>query len=296
MKRYLFAVGFLIVFLSATNAQMQDTVKYFKYGGFTVLSFNQVSLTNWSAGGENALSTTAIVNLFGNYRKDKVAWDNTLDLGYGFLKNGKSKLRKNEDKIELNSKFGYKAFGKVFYTALVNYRSQFTEGYNYPNDSVSVSQFMAPGYLSISLGMDYKPTDYFSVYLSPATGKFTFVSSQKLADLGAYGVEPAVIESGVVVKKGKKVRPEFGASLSTRIQKDLTKSINLASKLALFNNYTDKVKENRKKVDVVWEVMVNIKAGKYLTTSIMTNLIYDWNVIDKIQFKEVFGIGLSYKF
>ena len=296
MKRYLVAMGFLVVVLSFTNAQTQDTVKHFKYGGFSVLTFNQVSLTNWAAGGENALSTTAILNLFGNYKKDKVIWDNTLDLGYGFLKNGNSSSRKNEDKIELNSKFGYQAFGKVFYSALVNYRSQFAQGYSYPNDSIPVSRFMSPGYLSISLGMDYKPADYFSLYISPATGKFTFVTNQRLADKGEYGVEPAVIQNGVVVTKGKKVRAEFGASISTRIQKDIVKNVNVASKLVLFNNYTDKDKPNRKNIDVNWEVMVNIKAGKYLTTSIMTNLIYDQNVIDKTQFKEALGVGLSYKF
>ena len=299
MKRYLLVMGFFVVVFSSTNAQTQDTVKHFKYGGFSVLTFNQVNLTNWTAGGENALSTTAIVNLFGNYKKDKIAWDNALDLGYGFLKNGKKTTRKNEDKIELNSKFGYKAFGKVFYSALVNFRSQFTDGYTYPTDStqVKVSQFMAPAYLSISLGMDYKPTDYLSIYLSPATGKFTFVANQSLADAGAYGVDPAVKDNGGnILKKGKKVRSEFGASLSARIQKDIVKNVNLASKLVLFNNYTDKEKDNRKNFDVNWEVMVNIKAGKFLTTSIMTNLIYDQNVISKTQFKEVFGIGLSYKF
>ena len=197
--------------------------------------------------------------------------------------------------MELNSKLGYKAFGKIYYSALLNFRSQFSEGFNYPNDSSSISRFMAPGYLSIGLGLDYKPTDYFSIYLSPATGKFTFVTSQRLADRGAYGVDPAIIENDIVIKNGKRVRSEFGASLSTRFQKDIFKNVNLASKLALFNGYTDSDKANRKNIDVNWEVMINIKAGKFLTTSIMTNLVYDQNVIARTQFKEGFGIGLSYK-
>jgi len=305
MKQILVSTLVFVFFFSSVKAgyidtvkvQKSDTVKHFKYGGFSVLTFNQVKLTNWAAGGEDALSSTAVLNLFGNYKKGKVIWDNTLDLGYGLLKNGKNDFRKNEDKIELNSKFGYQAFGKVFYSALINYHSQFDMGYNYPNDStqIQVSQFMAPGYLSISVGMDYKPVDFFSLYVSPATGKFTFVARQKLANLGAYGVEPAVIENGDVIKNGKKVRAEFGASLSTRIQKDIIKNVNVASKLVFFNNYTDKDKDNRKNVDVIWELMVNIKAGKYLTTSIMTNLIYDQNVMAKTQFKEVLGIGVSYK-
>ncbi len=263
----------------------KDTVKYWKTGGFSVITFNQVSLSNWSAGGENALSTTGILNLFGNYKKEKVIWDNSLDLGYGLMKSGTGKVKKNEDKIEFNSKFGYKAFDKVYYSAMVNYRSQFAKGYNYPNDSVVVSRFNAPGYLTLSLGMDYKPNDYLSVFVSPATGRFTFVSDKALSDAGAYGVDP-----------GKKVRSEFGAGLSAKFQKDVVKNINVVSKLVLFNNYTDKDKANRKNIDVNLEVMINIKAGKYLTTTILANLIYDQNVIEKTQFKEVLGVGLSYKF
>ncbi len=296
---------FTFIFTSAKGGYIDplkihkiDTIKHFTYGGFSLLTFNQVKITNWAAGGEDALSSTAILNFFGNFKKDKVIWDNTIDLGYGLLKNGKRDFRKNEDKIELNSKFGYQAFGKVFYSALINFRSQFDMGFIYPNDSthIQVSQFMAPGYLSISIGMDYKPVDFFSLYISPATGKFTFISRQNLANKGAFGVEPAVLENGEVIKNGKKVRAEFGASLSTRIQKDIVKNVNVSSKLVLFNNYTDKDKDNRKNIDVIWEVMVNIKAGKFLTTTIMTNLIYDQNVIAKNQFKEVLGVGFSYKF
>ena len=290
LQKLLFAVSFIALVLSVraqadTVKNRTDTIKYWKTGGFSVLTFNQVSLSNWSAGGENALSTTAILNLFANYKKGEVIWDNSLDLGYGLMKNGGQGARKNEDKIELNSKLGYKAFGKVYYSALVNYRTQFAKGYNYPNDSVVVSRFNAPGYITLSLGLDYKPNDYFSLFVSPATGRFTIVADKALSDSGAYGVE-----------RGKKMRFEFGANLSAKFQKDIVKNINVVSKLTLFNNYTDKDKANRKNFDVNWEVMVNIKAGKYLTTTILTNLIYDQNVIEKTQFKEVLGIGLSYKF
>jgi hypothetical protein len=268
----------------STNAQT-DTVKYWKTGGFSVLTFNQVNLSNWSAGGENALSATGILNLFANYKKGNIIWESSLDLGFGIMKSGSSGLRKNEDKIDFSSKFGYKAFGDFFYSALLNYRTQFAKGYNYPNDSIVVSKFNAPGYLSVGLGLDYKPNDFLSISFSPATGRFTFVSDKKLSDAGAYGVDP-----------GKKIRSEFGASISAKFQKDVVKNVNVVSKLILFNNYTDKDKGNRKNIDVNWEVMVNIKAGKYLTTSIFTNLIYDQNVIEKTQFKEVLGVGASYKF
>jgi hypothetical protein len=284
LKKIVFSIGLLFLFSNYFFAQT-DTVKYWKKGGFASVMFNQVSLSNWVAGGENALSTTLLLNFYANYKKDKIVWDNSLDLGYGFLKGGGKKLRKNEDKIDFLSKLGHQAFGNFYYSALFNYKTQFTEGFNYPNDSVVISKFNAPAYISLSLGMDYKPNEFFSVFLSPATGKFTVVADKALSDAGMYGVEP-----------GKRVRSEFGAGLNAKFQKDVITNVNVLSKLVLFNNYTDKDKTNRANIDVNWEVMVSIKANKYLTTSIFTNLIYDQNIIRKTQFKEVLGVGASYKF
>ena len=296
MIRNLFFI-MAFVFITANADAQTDTAKIWKTGGFASVTFNQVSLSNWTAGGENALSGTAILNLHANRTKGKSAWENSLDLGYGIMKSSTNKVRKNEDKIELNSKYGYKAFDKVFYTAMFNYRTQFNDGFKYPNDSVVVSRFNAPGYITLSLGMDYKPAEYFSVFLSPAAGRLTMVSDQRLADMGAYGVDSAQYSAtGALIKHGKRVRMEFGASLSAKFQKDVVKNVNVVSKLVLFNNYTDKVVSNRKNIAVNWDAMVNIKAGKFLTTSIFANLIYDQNVISKTQFKEVIGVGASYKF
>jgi hypothetical protein len=273
-----------------------------KKGGFTSLSFTQVSLSNWAAGGEEAFSGVVQLGLFANYAKDKTAWDNSLDLAYGLIKSGDADPRKNEDKLELNSKYGYKAFGKFFYSGLLNFRSQFMAGYNYPDDSTVVSKFAAPAYITIALGLDYKPNDYFSAFISPATGKYTLVTDQKLSDAGAYGVD-----------SGKTVRPEFGAYFRAKFQKDLATNFNLSTTLNLFNNYTDKNTANQGNVDVNWETALTLKAGKLITTTLFTNLIYDHDITlptyetiagvktitgsgPKTQFKEVFGIGLSYKF
>lgn len=284
MLQKMLLAGIFLLSLSAAYTQ-QDTIKHWKTGGFSILTFNQVKLTNWSAGGEDALSTTAILNVFANYKKEKVIWDNVLDMGYGLMKNNGYHVKKNEDKIELSSKFGYKAYKKLFYSTLVNYRTQFDKGFNYPNDSDVVSRFSAPGYLNISIGLDFKPEDFLSIFISPMSGRFTFVLDKRLSNEGAYGVDT-----------GRTVHPEFGANLTARFQKDVIKNVGVVSKLALFNNYTDEDKNNRKNIDVNWEMMINIKANKFLTTSIMATLIYDENVVAKTQFKEVLGIGLSYKF
>ena len=238
----------VLIFFSSAISQIinaQDIAKVdtsWKKGGFVSLSFNQVSLTNWAAGGENALSGTFIGNFFANYKKEKAIWDNTLDVGYGMLKSGDAKVRKNEDKIELNSKYGHEAIEHFYYSALINAKTQFAPGYAYPNDSGVISRFAAPAYLSLALGMDYKPTDYFSLFLSPATGRLVIVADQKLADAGQFGVDPATYDvNGNKLTNGKQIRTEFGAYLRARFQKDIFKNVNLLSTLNLFNNYTDKI-------------------------------------------------------
>jgi hypothetical protein len=266
------------------NAQTPADTSW-KNGGFIGVNFTQINLSKWSPGGENSLSLSAGINLFANYAKDKTEWANSLDLGYALLKSGTESIRKNDDKIELNSKYGHKFSEHWLYGALVNFKSQFANGYNYPNDSFVISKFLAPGYITVALGVTYKPVEYFEVFISPATGKYTLVTDKTLSDLGAYGVDP-----------GKTVRAEFGAYLNMKFKKDIMENITLASKLELFNNYTDKDKDNAKKIDVNWETSINMKINNYFTATFNTQVVYDANVVETTQFKEIFGVGFGYKF
>lgn len=291
----------------------EDTsVMGWKRGGFSTLTINQVSLTNWAAGGENAFSATLLGSYYLKYRKDDTYFESVLDAGLGVISTKTEPLSKNEDKLEINGKFGKKIKGKFFYAGLLNFRTQFLPGYKLPDDSTIISDFLAPGFLSLALGVDYKPNDWFSVFLSPATGRATFVRNQTLADAGQFGVTAAVRDSsGAIITKGKNSRMEFGAYLRSRLQKDFGTHYSVVSNLQLFNNYSDPIKEQRANIDVNWETILMIKANKWLTVSLFTNLIYDHDVqipvtrvIDGIevkgtgprtQFKEVLGVGISLK-
>jgi hypothetical protein len=284
-----------------------------KRGGFIAITFSQVHLTNWAAGGISEMSAIGLFNVFANYAKDDVTWDNYIDLGYGFSKAEDFSAQKTEDKIDLGTKYGHRAFGDFFYSGLANFRSQFGAGYNYPNDSVAISRFAAPAYLIVALGLDYKPSPFFSAFFSPITAKFTFVTDQDLADIGAYGVDPAEYNTaGTKIAEGKTIRTEFGAYFRAKFQKDLNPSLNLLTTVSLFDNYSDKDPENRDNVDVNWEMLLALKAGKFITATLYTSLIYDHDIDlptyetiagvktvtgfgPKTQFKEVLGIGISYK-
>ena len=168
-----------------------DTAKAWLIDGFASLNFSQAAFSNWGSGGENSLGLTSFFDLKANYRKGRHSWGNTIDLGYGFNILGKmsdAKYTKSNDKIELTSAYGYSLTkdNKWMLTVLMNFRTQFSAGYNYPDDSTVISNFMAPGYLLLGIGATYAPAKWFYVYLSPASGRATFVLDKKLSDSGAF--------------------------------------------------------------------------------------------------------------
>jgi len=289
--RKLLIVLFIIPVI-AFSQEKTDSVKYWKRSGTFGANFSQVSLTNWAAGGESSMSGVFLFNYLANYKKDSLYWDNYLDLGYGFLKNDQEALRKSTDRIELNTKVGYKTAGKWSYAGFVSFKSQFAEGYNYPrvDGDLPISKFLAPAYINVALGMDYK-NDYMSLFLSPATGKFTIVNDDNLSALGEFGVE-----------KGKKFRAEMGGSARLAIKKEIVKNVTMQTKLDLFSNYF----HNPQNIDVDWTFMLNMKVNEWLSANFMSQLIYDDDVkimdnetgksAPKVQFMEMFGVGLSFKF
>ena len=293
-------------------AQLTPPV-YWQKGGFGALNFNSLGLTNWAAGGVSANSVTAIGNIYRNYKKGKVEWRNNLDLAYGLIKNEGETLRKNEDKIDFLTKGNYGITDKLSYSSLLNFKSQFAPGFDfsYPTkddtDRDEISKFLAPAYLTTSIGLNYNFTDYFSVYISPATGKFTFVNDDSIAAQNIY--IPATLNDNGVQFYNDRYRAEFGALFNAQFKKDLTKKINLTSTLNLFNNFTDVNTANRENIDVNWETMINMKLTEYIGVSFYTNLIHDNDVAvplyegntivgygPRTQFKRLLGVGFSYKF
>jgi hypothetical protein len=285
-------------YCSSAFSQDADTVKYWKTGGVFSLNIAQSSFTNWAAGGQNSLALNGLINLNANFKKDKQAWDNTLTLGYGKMQQKGNDLGwvKTDDRIDLLSKYGYQASKFWYYTGLVSFKTQMAPGYNYPNTDDKISDLFSPAYLLFSLGMDYKPSPVISVYLSPLTVKTTIVSDEVLSAAGAFGVDP-----------GKKFRAELGAYANLLFKKDeIIKNVNFQSKLDLFSNYL----HNPQNVDVSWENLIVMKVNKFLSATVTTHLLYDDDVLIKVgedsegdpvlgkrvQFKEVIGVGFTYKF
>ena len=287
------------------RTQSTDTTMGWKKGGLVSANLAQTSLTNWAAGGEGSISVNGLLSVFANLKKGKSVWDNSLDLGYGLMKQGSESFRKTDDKIDFLSKYGREAFKDFYYAALLNFKTQMTPGWNYDADpKEKISDLFAPAYLLIAMGLDYKPNAYFSAFIAPLTGKFTFVTDDALSDAGAFGVTP-----------GETIKSELGGYIRSIFTKndfkgEFMKNISFTTKIDLFSNYL----ENPQNIDVNWETLLGMKVNNYITVSFNTLLIYDDNIKvafdkndngtietgegirSKIQFKEILGVGLSYKF
>ncbi len=307
MKKLICSVVLLLALMNAfsqtTEAEKQlkthqaDSVSGWKKGGVININFSQASLTNWAAGGQSSIAFGGLLSLYANNKTKNGLWENYLDLGYGTMRQGKDAAwQKTDDRIELTSKYGLKATEKLYYAALVNLRTQMTDGYNYPDTDSKISAFLAPGYFLGALGMDYQHSGNFTAFLAPLALKTTIVQDDSLAAKGEFGVDP-----------GEHIRNEFGGYLRVFLKKDLMENTAIQTKLELFSNYLD----NPECIDVNWEVLLAMKVNKFISATLSTLLIYDDDtdigidsnndgIVDeygpRTQFKEVLAIGLSMNF
>ena len=164
------------------------TIWKWKQGGLLSLSVSQGSLSNWAAGGDNfSLSVSSYFNYFFFYKEGRHSWDNNIDMNIGYVQTTSLGSRKNDDRFDFLSKYGYKmdSVGKWYVSGLFNFRSQFFDGYTYPSGNpVFSSSVLSPAYLILSAGFDYKHSDKFSVFLSPLTSRTVIVMNQFLSDRG----------------------------------------------------------------------------------------------------------------
>jgi hypothetical protein len=272
-----------------------DTIqKTWKTGGNFGVNLNQGSLTNWSAGGDKfSLSVNNMLSLFAFYKKDKHAWDNNLDLNYGIVKTTSLGSRKSADRIDLLSKYGYALGSKWNAAGLFNLRSQFANGYAYlkninnADSAVLTSKTFAPAYILVSPGLDYKPNNNLSVFLSPITARWVIVGDKQLA-FEKYGF-----------KSGQTTRNELGAFASVNFLRAISKNAQFKSKLDLFSNY----KNNPQNLDVFWTNTLTAKVTKYINLNLNIDLIYDDDIANvdpkkgpAPQILQLMGVGFAYSF
>ena len=276
------------------------------------LDFSEVAFVNWNSGGSNSISALLGVALSRNLKQDNFTWNNSIIARYGINKQQNQELRKTDDYLELVSNLGYRkdTLTNWYYSARFNFKAQFSNGYNYPDTSKPISQFMAPGYLFLGAGAEYgKNIEKFSLYFSPLTLKATFVLDEDLANEGAFGVTPAVFdEEGNVLVKGKQVRRELGILFSGFHETVVLDNVKLINQFSLYTDYIN----NFGNVDIDWLLNVDFKVNQFVRATLGSHLKYDDDVkilepVDevegeftergaKVQWKQLLGIGVIVDF
>jgi hypothetical protein len=283
---------------------VDTTTHYWKRGGIITVTGQEVSLNNWAAGGQGALSVGGQVNTFFNYHKNNIIWNNNINLAYGVIKQGSSKYwLKTDDRIQLTSKVGKKAFNEAYYTLLGDFKTQFAPGYNNSIQSVRISNFMAPAYALLALGMDFEVDSNLSFFVSPITDRVTIVNDDSLAKIGSYGVQAQVDDAnGNVITPYKKVRNQVGGYVKVQYRRNVMENISLGTTVELFSDYA----HHPDVLYVNWTTFIVMKVNKYISATFNTQMIYDPAVKiqqadgslvgPRVQFKQILGVGFAYKF
>lgn len=251
--------------------------------GTFIINVNQGALRNWAGGGEqNTLGGTTLFNYNINHKKGKITWNNYFDIALGF-QNASSfgQFRKMDDRIDITSKYGYQ-FSKKWYTALLfNFNSQALAGYTYTDTAnIKISNLLTPGKILLSAGIDYRPDKTFSLFVSPVTSRYILKSDDDFFMVDKFGVPPR-----------HRSYTELGAFATAKYNKKITTWAIYTGRLDLFSNY----KRNPENVDLFFTNLLSMKFNKWLGTNISVDLVYDDDVLQKLQLKEVLGVGLTLK-
>ena len=284
----------------------------------TNINFGQTYLSQWAAGGYNTFTMAGNVDASANYAKEKMIWNNRLQLDYGTLYSAdKPIFQKNKDRIYFESKWGYETPIKhLSYSANLDFKTQFGDNFKYGTPSSDgeteptvedwlnartiQSGFFSPAYTNLGIGLLWTPKPWFSLNLAPVTGGIVIVDNLDLRQ--KYGMEATAWDSDNNATDWKRTRFEFGAQLKADMSWVINDSFTYTTQLALFYNYLTPKVEPR----VTWDNKVFWKLAKYFALTVSTNMIYDPLVLVKdtdgdgtadykgLQFKEYLEFGFTW--
>lgn len=296
-KIYTQAIAMIFIFLivakplfAQTDTTKTSENKNWKFSGTFLFHIHESTFTNWASGGENQLASKFVARPSYVFDNGKWSWVNTLDLRYGQQRNEGKEVKKNDDEIVFISKVGKRFSEKWKFSGLYSFNSQFTP---HREDGILKSDFMAPAYTNLSLGFDFNPNDFFSIYMTPLNMRNTWVLDNEMSARGEYKVKPGSI-----------MRFRFGPSFLATWKGEISKNILLDTKLGYFQDVVDGIGDPV----VNWDALINMKVNRFISASFSFTLFYDedsktdikdsqGNITGeeaKIQFKQSLGVGFNF--
>jgi hypothetical protein len=252
------------------------------------LAASQAAYRNWTGGGINTLASTSSID--GTFSRTSADWQQKHEtrLAFGIVKQDTVALRKADDLIRLHSSLQYR--GNGFFATFnpifaLSARTQFAPGFNYERNPfrdgrappVKVSDLFSPATFTQSMGLTYDPNTWFTQRLSLAA-KETVVLSEFLRTL--YNLD-----------EGQPVRLEMGLESRTQVDREVAKNVRLKSTLGLFAAF------NQPEVpDVLWENLIAMKINTWLSVNVEVVALFDRDLSEALQIREVMSLGISYNF
>ncbi|RYZ99363.1 MAG: DUF3078 domain-containing protein [Sphingobacteriaceae bacterium] len=247
------------------------------------LNFNQSAFSNnWSSGGVSAIAIGTNVIYRTEYNKAPLVYTAEFNLLYGRSKNKGQSSRKTNDRIFIDNKLATKLSKNWYFFGSLTFESQFDKGFQYPdpNPPVMISNFMAPGYLTESIGFEYKPSKFFSARLGTGTARQTFVLDSNVRKVNKYGVEKGTVRNELAFQ---------GVAL---FDKDIMQNIHLNTRYAIFIPYGRPMNFINHRLDV----SIIAKVNKLINMSINGTAVYNEDAAAGIQATEGLALGIMYKF
>lgn len=269
------------------------------YTGITETFINDY----WSKGGKSSMNSLSSMNYSANYSKKKLKWENSIDAKLGFIyyfgDDVEEPFNKNSDNFEINTRFGFSAFKKWYYSGEANFKTQLIRDVDNGDPEVYKSALFSPAYLTFSGGFDFKPNKELSIFLSPLSLKTTFVTN------------PRVDETRFGIDEGKNRKSRMGITGRLNYSKKVFEDVNISTKNSVFLNLGSKDGEWQffKVPDFDTETSIDFEVNQFITTQINFHLVYDKEVESKweddngveqkgtrLQIKQFLTIGAVYNF
>ena len=284
----------IIITVSQGQIIRVDSLSNWKKAFKAGINLNQASFSsNWKAGGVNSLGFNTFLNYKANYKKDNATWDSEIDLLYGMVNNQGQGYRKTLDRIYLDSKYGRALSEKWNMFLALNFQTQFARGFKYIkgkidlDSAVLISDFLAPAFITATLGFQYIPSKAFKVRISPFAPRLTIVRNSE-----EYIPVDSVAPYGVLL--GEATRYEWlAAQILAEFNKDIAENINLKWRYLLFANYEN---FNLQEIDHRVDLNLTAKVGRFINVSIGGILLYDYDQDADAQVSEAFSLGILYTF
>lgn len=277
-------------FIQPAASTLDKKVIYWRHWTSFGINANQASFSdNWNAGGVNSISIGGTLSQKSDYTKNNTSFITELVLQYGKIKNKDQSARKSNDRLFWDNKLSVKISKNwSLYTSLT-FESQFDDGFKYHkasdgSDSLTlISSFMAPGYITESVGLEYKRDKTFSLRLGTGTARQTLILDKRLQPTDAtgprFGVQP-----------GRYFQNDLAFQLTANLDKNLTETINLKSRYNLFANYK-KIGDPSHRLDAT----ITTRVTRLINVTLNGIIIYDSDVDSKIQASQTLALGLLYK-